>query len=345
MSHSNNDQVGPLVLVQSNEKDQNQLLTFRRDPAGTLGAMDSVLTGGTGNGTPHLPSQGSVKYSGDERFAFVTNAGSGDMSLFAVTDGQLRLVQTARTGGSPSSVAERDGLIYVLNTGDASLTALILDGSTLSPLSGPPREWDPQGQPAQVGFTPDGRHLVVTERGANRIIVFPVESSGLLGEPTFHPSSGITPYGFGFTPNGALVVTEAFGGEPTKSALSSYTITNSSLSPASRSVGNGHTALCWAVISPDGQFAYAANFGDGAVSRYDITSDASLTLGTPTLAVAGGGSPGLRDLDLSRDGRFLYAIDADAGTLVGWALDGLGRATQIGCWSGLPLTMAGIAAI
>jgi 6-phosphogluconolactonase len=330
------------VLVQSNEQDQNRLLSFRRDATGVLSGMGAAGTGGAGNGEPHLPSQGSVGLSGDARHAYVTNAGSGDVSLFTLTAEGFILAQTVPTGGAPLSVAEHDGLVYVLNSADASLTGFVVEGSRLSPVSDAQRRWDPEGKPAQVGFSPDGRTLVVTERGADRILIFPVESAGALGDSVIQPSSGMTPYGFGHTPSGVLVVTEAFGGEPGRSAVSSYAIKDSSLTPVSRSVGNGRTALCWGVVTADGRYAFGVNFGDGAVSRYDIAPDGALTLGEAAAGVVVDGSSGPRDLDLSGDGRFLYAIDADSQQIVGWSVAATGRLTPIGSWPGLPSTVAGI---
>ena len=49
--------------------------------------------------------------------------------------------------------------------------------------------------------------------------------------------------------------------------------------------------------------------------------DGSLTLEDATAAITEDGRPGLRDEDLSDDGRFLYAIDADQGQIVGWSVD------------------------
>ena len=331
------------VLVQSNEQGQNRLLSFRRDAGGALSGMGAVGTGGAGNGEAHLPSQGSVTLSGDARHAYVTNAGSGSMSLFMLTaDGPI-LAQTVAAGGAPLSVAEHDGLVYILNSADASLTGFVTESSRLSPVSDAQQRWNPEGKPAQVGFSPDGRTLVVTERGADTILAFPVESSGALGDPMIQASSGMTPYGFGHTPAGVLVVTEASGGELGKSAMSSYAVKDSSLASVSRSVGNGRTALCWGVVTADGRYAFGTNFGDGAVSRYDIAPDGALTLGEATAGVVVAGSPGPRDLGLSGDGRFLYAIDAESQQIVGWSVDAAGRLTPIGSWPGLPSTVAGIA--
>jgi 6-phosphogluconolactonase len=72
-----------------------------------------------------------------------------------------------------------------------------------------------------------------------------VGSSGIpLGEPQVQPSSGLTPYGFAFTSRGGLVVTEAFGAQAGKAAVSSYRISEAGAASVSRSVGNGRSEIC-----------------------------------------------------------------------------------------------------
>ena len=67
-------------------------------------------------------------------------------------------------------------------------------------------------------------------------------------------------------------------------------------------------------MTEDGRYAFTTNFADGAVSRWAIAGDGSLTLEDAAAGVAVDGQPGLRDEDLSGDGRFLYAVDADSRT-------------------------------
>jgi hypothetical protein len=69
------------------------------------------------------------------------------------------------------------------------------------------------------------------------------------------------------------------------------------------SVGNARSEICWAVVTPDDQFAFTTNFADGAVSRYSIAADGSRSLDDATAGIAVDGMPGLRDEDLSGDGR------------------------------------------
>ena len=332
------------VYVQTNEADWNRVIAFQRADDGTLNELGSYPTGGAGDGRPHLTSQGSVVLASDGRHLLVTNAGSDDITLFDVSSGKPALVQTVATGAAPKSIAEHAGLVYVLNTGGPSIAGFRVADGRLEPLADGPRSLADGSDPAQIGFTPDGSMLVVTERGTNAIGLYPVDDSGRLGEPQVQAASGPTPYGFAFTRGGTLVVTEAFGAEVGRAAASSYVVHGGSITPASRSVGNGRSEICWAVISTDERFAFTTNFADGAVSRYAIADDGTLTLEDAAAGIAVEGQTGLRDEDLSSDGRFLYAIDADTHRVFGWEVDSNGSLSPIGSWDGLPATVAGLAA-
>ena len=206
------------VFVQTNEEGTNRVRAFRRDADGALDQAGEYPTGGAGLGAAHLGSQGAVILTEDGRFLLVTNAGSDDISVFAVQDG-LALVQTAPSNGiAPMSVTEHDGLVYVLNTGDPSLVGFTLDAAGLHLVPGSRRDLAAAADPAQVGFSPDGSTLVVTQRGTNSLVSFPVDEGGLLGGPQETASSGQTPYGFTFADHQTLVVTEAFGAQVGKAA-------------------------------------------------------------------------------------------------------------------------------
>jgi 6-phosphogluconolactonase len=129
-----------------------------------------------------------------------------------------------------------------------------------------------------------------------------------------------------------------------KAAASSYALQNASVSPVSASVGNGRSEICWAVVSKDDRYVFTTNFADGAISRYAIGGDGALSLEDAVAGTAIDGETGLRDEDISGDGRFLYAIDADSRSIFGWAVGSGGSLTSIGSWNGLPATVAGLAA-
>jgi 6-phosphogluconolactonase (cycloisomerase 2 family) len=330
------------VYVQTNEP-ENRVIAFRREADGSLAQLGAFAAGGAGHGVPHLTSQGSVVLAGDGRHLLVTNAASGDVSVFATSADGLELVQTIATGDAPKSVAEHGGLVYVLNTGDPSLAGFLLGAGGLEPLERSSRALGADADPAQVGFSPDGSVLVVSQRGTDSLAVYPVRPDGLLGEPGDVESSGPTPYGFAFAGD-ALVVTEAFRAETGKAAASSYRLSAGSLTPVTRSAGNGRSEICWAVVTPDARFAFTTNFADGAVSRYAIGPDGGIALEEAAAGIAVAGEKGLRDEDLTADGRFLYAVDVDAGRIFGWAVAADGSLSPLGSWDGIPATAAGLAA-
>jgi 6-phosphogluconolactonase len=333
------------IYVQTNTA-PNEVIAFRRAGDGSLDRIGSVATGGDGDGSPHLQSQGSLALTRDDRHLLVTNAASDDLSVFsAAADGSIELRDRVHTGATPRSVAERDGLVVVLNTGQPGLASFRLDAEGIAPVEGGDQALEASdADPAQVGFSPDGSMVVITQRGTDSIVIYAVAADGTFGASREVASQGPTPYGFAFTSGGTLVVTEAFRAEKGAAAASSYAIVDGSLEVRTASVGNGRSEICWAVITRDDRFAFTTNFADGAVSRYAIAANGSLSLEDATAGIAVEGKPGLRDEDLSSDGRFLYAIDADGGRIYGWSVDAEGSLEPVGSWDGLPATVAGLAA-
>ena len=168
------------VFVQTNAA-HNEVIAYTRDAAGMLTSAGTFATGGAGNGEAHLPSQGSVTLTRDRRHLLVTNVASNDVSVFAVNGGMLELTKTVPVGAAPRSVAEHDGLVFVLATGDATIQGFRLVDGDLVPLDGAMRALStPDG--AQVGFTPDGRALIATERGGDKLSAFAVGMDGMLGD-------------------------------------------------------------------------------------------------------------------------------------------------------------------
>lgn len=332
------------VYVQTNDADVNEVIVYRRGDDGRLDRLGSYLTGGRGSGEPHLQSQSSVVLSGDT--LFVTNAGSDDVSVLAVRDDALEAGDRIPTGGTaPKSVAVHGEHVAVLNTGDEpSVAGFRVDGARLVP-NGAPRTLGAASDPAQVAFSPDGGTLLVTDRAANAIHAFRIDGGGLAGSPTTYASAGATPYGFDFTPDGTVIVTEAAGAEVGRASASSYRLNGrGELVPVSGAVPNTRSEVCWAVVSADGRFVFVTNFADGTVSSYRIGTDGSIELREAVAATTVEGGPGLRDEALSSDGRFLYALHADAREVFAWQVGDDGRLTALGSANGLPATAAGLAA-
>ena len=333
------------VYVQTNDADANEVVAYRRAADGSLTQAGTFATGGRGTGERHLPSQSSLVVA--DGFLLAANAGSDDVSLFAAEGDGLRLADTVPSGGSrPTSVAVRGGLVYVLNNGSATIDGFRITSGKLEPIAGSKRPLsNDSADGAQIAFSPDGATLVVTERGTNSLSAYAVDERGYAEGPATIPSAGQTPYGFDFTASGALVVTEAFGGDIGRAAASSYAVGRpGEVKHVSGSVANTRSEVCWAAVTNDGRFVYVTNFGDGTISSYRIGEDGSIELAEAVAAETRLGEPGVRDEALSADGRFLYALDADAQKVHGWTVGADGRLAEIGAVNGLPETVAGLAA-
>ena len=334
-----NEKIRAAVFAQTNDARANELVAFTRTSEGRLENVGRYATGGRGNGTPHLPSQGSIAIDGDR--LLVANPGSDDVSLFAIDD-EPTLVATVASGGErPVSITIRGDRAYVLNAGSATVNGFDLTAG-IAPLTGAEFALAAGTDPAQISFSPSSDSLVVTDRATNSIIVIALDEQGLPHDAATYASSGLTPYGFDFAGD-VLVVTEAFGGTVGAASASTYRISGG-LTPVSGSIGNTRSEVCWAVASLDGRHAWVTNFGDGTISLYAIGRDGSLELVDPVAGTTVEGTKGVRDAARSADGRFFYALDADAQQVFAYRVAGDGGLEAIGATDGLPATVAGLAA-
>src|SRR5262245_10403938 len=86
------------VFTISNEAQGNRVLAFARMADGTLASPQAYPTHGLGSGDS-LGSQGALTLSGDQHFLLVVNAGSDEISSFAVRGATLTLRDTISSGG------------------------------------------------------------------------------------------------------------------------------------------------------------------------------------------------------------------------------------------------------
>ncbi|HEX7360053.1 MAG TPA: beta-propeller fold lactonase family protein [Bryobacteraceae bacterium] len=335
------------VYVLTDQSGGNRVIVYQRANDGTLSLSGSFPTGGKGMGTgaDPLASEGALVLGSGDRLLFAVNAGSNDISEFAVRGLGLRLLAKVPSGGAiPVSIAVDGGLVYVLNAGGTPNVA----GFVLSPFSNRliplPHSTQslPGGKasaPAEIQFSPDGGVLAVSEKGTNKIDTFTVGSDGYLSSPQVTASSGATPFGFTFVRRNILLVSEAG-----PNALSSYRSNwNGGLVIITPSLPNGQNATCWVVATPGGRYAYTANAGTNNISSYAVSWDGDLSLLDPAAgATAAGSTP--TDLALSSGGRFLYVRDGGNGTVSAFRIEDDGSLTPLGAVGGLPATTQGIAA-
>jgi 6-phosphogluconolactonase (cycloisomerase 2 family) len=334
------------VYTASNAATGNEVLVFHRLTDGRLVPGGAVPTGGLGTGAG-LGNQGGLILTSDERWLLVVNAGSEDLSVFRVRRRGLELVDVEPSQGPrPISVTEHDGLVYVLNAQSDEIAGFRLGRhGDLSPIEGSIRALSGTGtDPAQISFDPRGRALIVTEKATSRIVTFEVDRDGLAGDANSHPSNGATPFGFAFGKRRHLFVSEAFGGAPDASALSSYSLDrDGDLTTVSASVGTTETAACWVVVTPNGRFAYTTNTGSGSISGYFIGFDGELTLldADGRTGVTGDGSS---PIDMAIADRFLYSLNGGTGTIGVFRIRHDGSLVARPFAAGLPAGANGLAA-
>jgi 6-phosphogluconolactonase (cycloisomerase 2 family) len=344
------EEVEGKVYVLTNQLSGNGVAVFDRLADGTLSEPTVVATGGQGIGTG-IASQGSVILSEDGEWLLAVNAGSDEVSVFAVGEDGLELTSKVDSGGvRPNSIAIYDDLVYVLNAGaSGNITGFRLsDDGELMHIAGSTRHVSNLGLaaaplPAQISFDPKGQMLVVTERESNMIVTYQVGKDGLAYGPTAQMSAGMTPYGFAFTPKGTLVVSEAFGGEDNASAVSSYSIITDTFVAVSASVPTEQTAACWLIVSKNGKFAYSANAASSSISSYTIGTDGSLTL-LESIAGPTGDETGPLDMSMSEDGKYLYALSARSQNIIAFEVQADGSLESLGAFGGLPAGSYGLAA-
>jgi 6-phosphogluconolactonase (cycloisomerase 2 family) len=333
------------VYTETNAAAGNAVVVFGRHSSGRLSPLATYPTGGTGTGAG-LGSQGAVTLTPDGRYLLAVNAGSNSVTAFAVADdGRLRRLNTAPSGGvQPVSVTSARGLVYVVNAGGSpTISGFRLGAAGLHPLRGSTRPVSVGGAgPAQIGFTPHGRRLVVTLKPTNRIDVFDVDAYGRAGAPVSTPSAGATPFGFSFDPSGHLLVSNAEGGAAGASSVTSYRVgRDGSLTVLSGPVGTGQSAACWLVVTPDGRFAYTTNTGSADVSSFAVAPGGTVRLSESEAASTDAGPI---DAAFTPAGRTLFVLNGAGHSIAGFAVNRrTGRLTALTVTGDLPAGLVGLA--
>lgn len=335
----------PMVFTMSNAATGNTVHAYLRSSDGTLVSLMSLPTGGTGVGHG-LENQGALALSHDGRLLYVVNPGSNDLTVFQLTGVSLQVSDRVPSGGTlPVSVTELNGIVYVLNrsgSGGAGSGPTIqgFEVSTSGKLSAIPgsnitlRAVDTNA--SQIGISPDGLWVVVTERGINEIDVVPLDQNHVPGKPQSAPSAGSGPFGFAFSDAARLYVSEAATG-----TTSAYSVDPEGiLHVLSGAIPTQQQQTCWVAITPDSNLMYVTNTRSGSLSTLRIAQDGTLT---ELISVAATTSGNPLDLVVSADGNYLSVLTTD-GSIETFHIDVTsGSLTSIQTVSGLASGTNGLA--
>lgn len=335
------------VFTMTNSDQGNAVLAFGRSARGELTFVDAYDTGGTGTGAG-LGNQGGLVLDESGNHLLAVNAGSNSVSVFAAGPKGLELLDVEDSSGStPISVTIDGDLVYVLNAGgDGNISALQLatDG-TLTPIAGSTRPLSGSATgPAQISFSPDGRILVVTEKGTNSLVTYLVGDDGLASDPIVTASEGDTPFGFSFGHRGRLFVSEAFGGAFEASAVSSYDLRrDGSLEPITSSLPTTQSAACWLVATRNGRYAYMTNTGSNSITGLELARNGKVSL-LDTDGFTGQTGVAPIDAAFSRNSHFLYVLNGGDGSLSAYRVKVNGALESLAGVGGLPVGTNGLAA-
>src|SRR5438093_10683965 len=123
------------VYTETNAASGNAILAYARSASGALSWSGTYPTGGLGSGSG-LGSQGAVTVSDNGAWLYAVNAGSNDVSAFAIDGDVLTLTDRVASGGTqPISVTANGGLVYVLNAGTRTISGFSSVNGALIPVT------------------------------------------------------------------------------------------------------------------------------------------------------------------------------------------------------------------
>ena len=332
------------VYTQTNAAAGNRVVAYSRSSSGTLTWAASYPTGGNGTGAG-LGSQGSVTVS--DNVLLAVNAGSNSLTSFTVSGKGLEWKSTVASGGTtPISVTVYGNLVYVVNTGGSgNISGFTLDtDGSLHPLANSTKPLSSSASgPAQISFVQDGAAVVVTEKNDNKIISYTINANGTPGTMHMLTSANATPFGFAVGSGGNIYVSEAAGGAPGASTVSSYHISaDGTISLITGPVSAGQTAACWVVVTNDEKYVYATNTGSNNVSSFNAANDGALSVLNAVAADMKIKTP--IDAALSNSSKFLYVLNSGDHSITAMSVSNDGSLGFLQNVTGLPVGDVGLAA-
>lgn len=314
------------VYTLDNDLQRNSVAVYRREADGSLMPLvgSPFNAGGKGLGGGDIDEQGAIRVQG--QFVLAVNPGSDSIAVLQKSARGLLHVEGSPfpSGGStPLSLAVHGDLVYVANqaaefahpTSEPNITGFrLMSDGRLMPLPNAMTKLPKGMGPAQVEFTPNGQTLVVTagfqadEGNGSRIYTYKVAKDGRLtmgqGSPA-KPEGATGTVGFSISPASDKVFVSTFKG----SGVVPFDLdpATAAIRQAGMPIGNDQRAACWTAITRDGHTLYTGNFVSNSISAYDVADDGKLTL-LGSVPRRGATNKDTKDIELSRDGKFLYAV-------------------------------------
>jgi 6-phosphogluconolactonase len=261
----------------------------------------------------------------------------GEAASFTIdaATGKLQLLNRAITVASTTCHIQRDAESQFLTVtsyhgGMVGLSGIEADGS-IGPLldsrqhsgSSSHSERQDRPHPHSSFYSPDGRYLLVSDLGLDKIITYSLDRAGQqlmqVQEAEVQPGSG--PRHLTFHPNGKFVYVineinstiSAFAYEAEQGKLSA--LETVSTLPESVAVDNSCAEIA---ISADGNFLYGSNRGHDSIVVYAVNGENGSLTPVQYISVEGGHP---RHFALTPGGKYLLAANRDSDNIVTFAVD------------------------
>lgn len=335
---------GHYLYSESNAADGNHILIYKVRNNGSLEWAGSAASGGNGSGAG-LGSQGALVIDKNHDWLFAVNAGSNSVSSFKInSDGGLSLAYTENTDGlMPVSVTVHGNLLYVLNRGNDRIHGFKIAGNgQLIHIKGSTQVLSGSAVDApQISFSPNGDWIIVTEKATNIIGTFKVNPNGSVNSGIFTASTGPTPFGFDFSRDKFMIVSNAAGGAAGAGSATSYRIAPNGIpDDINGAVPNHQAAPCWFAVTKFGRFAYTTNTATNNVSSYYVAPWGGLYLVEGEAAKTENGPV---DIVVAANNYFVYELNGKAASIGAYHRKFLGGLEFISTQSGLPSATTGLA--
>ncbi len=275
-----------------------------------------------------------------QRFLYCVHESLGEVSAFAIDQqtGLLEHLNTQSTGGqSPAhlSLDPTNRFVVVANYSSGSVAVLPVgkDGkleplNQLTVLEGPPgpdKVEQAVSHPHAIQFSPDGRFLLVPDKGFDRIFNFKFDAAGGRLEPNDPPFTPVTagagPRHLAFHPGGAY----AYLINELNSTLTSFSYnsikgileplqTVSTLPPDF----TGHSSCAEISVSGSGRFVYGSNRGHDSIVSFSI-DEATGQVKLLEWVSTRGHTP--RFFTLSQNDKILFAANQDSSSIISFRVE------------------------
>lgn len=276
-----------------------------------------------------------ASYSPDGNYIATANYNSNSISVFRLNaaTNTLTLIPGSpfATGFSPIDASSPVAVLYSpdgkhvasINAASRNVSIFEVDPTTGAlTLTAPLFAVGGNTPSSPVGgaYSPDGKHLIVANWGANNVSSFkvnPVTGGLTLVNPLFS-TGGTNPSSIAFSPDGKYA---AVPNETTNSVSIFSVQGNGELLLISSPVATGGTGPIPAVYSPDGNYLAVANTGSDNISLFAVNQEngfISLVNNAPFTLDAGSLSP--RSLAYSPDGLYLAAGNNSSNNVAIFAL-------------------------